>query len=1077
MALNFLNSLDADDIFISYSREDGETYLNGLSEALTKLGFSCFDDRQGTDAGPLPPETLFRKIRGCRTLVLLATPGAVGKSKYLAEEVEKFAAANGTTRIVAVSFDEGEAALDDWAGAKWLDLVYGKSRARELREALKTGTPSTAVVSRIEKQSNYLKSKDRLRRYRNRALWVLAWLVVSIVAAAVLAGFMFKRADAATRKANEETSKAERATREAQAALAQAVGAQGQALTSGLVAALSKADADEQKRLAQLASDEATEKTRLADAASRKADAAEQRAAEEQARADREQTVADSRSLANRSQTLLRQRPNELPRIITLAATALKKSHTVEADEALRESLSLLPRYLGGGVYAGDIVAAALSPDATHFAALRRDKLPGGESKASLRVYRVGDAAPFKEVPLEGEQLNDASSIALSDGAAHVAVSSGKSVRVCELKSGGCRTVEIKGESRTVNKIALSPGGKYLALIIEDGETEGGINRAGLMDVEKNEDVKGFSETENVTYNDVAFSANGNLAFGARASGSLGNPAGRVLIWTLSDKLKGDESANKLGVEDFAQHETINQDAVVNAVAPGLDDSYFATDRGIWKRVPLGEFKPAVRLPVMNDEEGFYLSHPIENLAFDADGKQLAAVRGLSLPASATPERVGTDKELERWDATQHPDAVHVFRPGEIRGVGFLPGDRLVAAAPALGGDEIVRVFDAVDGSEPNPETGRMPEGEKVFVSPDARFVATVSGKTAHIRDVWRPSDADVDRSSVADVEFGNDLKEFGALTLSAGGEFLAVAGDAADGDGALALVYARDGKTYRQTGRVRLGKASPQTPVEEGAPAPLAVTPDGRRLLTLTVGAARVWDVESRREVTPAALRELSGVDFIKLGDGGRYLAAVYNDSSADNSDVVLVLRLADGGVAARLSHGKRESSPPFVAFSPRERYLLTSGDDRVTSLFKLDGGGVERLSDDSPVRAAAFSADELYFATGTREGFLKVFVTAEPESEIARLQDTGEATAIAFSRDGRLLATASRRHNPYDLGYEESFPLRVWLLRPGDLTAEADARLATVPPYLREGASAEQGTPGAKASPRRTTNPPPPR
>ncbi|MDQ3919782.1 MAG: hypothetical protein M3348_15045, partial [Acidobacteriota bacterium] len=184
--------------------------------------------------------------------------------------------------------------------------------------------------------------------------------------------------------------------------------------------------------------------------------------------------------------------------------------------------------------------------------------------------------------------------------------------------------------------------------------------------------------------------------------------------------------------------------------------------------------------------------------------------------------------------------------------------------------------------------------------------------------------------------------------------------------------------------------------------------------------------------------------------------------------------LRLADGGVAARLSHGKRASGPPFVAFSPRERYLLTSGDDGVTSLFKFDGGGVERLSDDSPVRAAAFSADERYFATGTREGVLKVFVTAEPESEIARLQDTGEATAIAFSGDGRLLATASRRHNPYDLGYEESFPLRVWLLRPGDLIAEASVRLATVPSYLREGAPAEQGAQGAQGSPRRTPNPP---
>jgi len=101
MPFNLLKNLDADDIFISYSR-DGETNLDGLSDELTKPGFACFDDRQGTDAGPLPPETLFRKIRSCRTLALLETPGAIRKSKYLAEEVRHFAETNGTTRIIAV---------------------------------------------------------------------------------------------------------------------------------------------------------------------------------------------------------------------------------------------------------------------------------------------------------------------------------------------------------------------------------------------------------------------------------------------------------------------------------------------------------------------------------------------------------------------------------------------------------------------------------------------------------------------------------------------------------------------------------------------------------------------------------------------------------------------------------------------------------------------------------------------------------------------------------------------------------------------------------------------------------------
>src|SRR5256885_15045300 len=99
MAFNFLKSLDADDIFISYSREDGSAYLKGLDAALSARGFSCFTDKRGTDANRLPPKTLFRKIRLCKTLVLLATPSALRKPENISPEVVEFADANGTARI------------------------------------------------------------------------------------------------------------------------------------------------------------------------------------------------------------------------------------------------------------------------------------------------------------------------------------------------------------------------------------------------------------------------------------------------------------------------------------------------------------------------------------------------------------------------------------------------------------------------------------------------------------------------------------------------------------------------------------------------------------------------------------------------------------------------------------------------------------------------------------------------------------------------------------------------------------------------------------------------------------------
>ena len=462
MAFNFLKSLDADDIFISYSREDGSAYLTGLDAALSARGFSCFTDKRGTDADRLPPKTLFRKIRLCKTLVLLGTPGALGKPDNITPELKEFAEANGTSRIVCVSFDRGTE-FADWPKA-WDSYVVGKAREREDPDALKTGKPSPAVVETAAAASDYMKSKDRLRKYRNRALGVLAGLVVAIIVAAVLAAFMFKRADAATVKANAETERAAQATRDAAQALAQAQAAQAEARTAKAEADTAKADATEQKRLADLAAQDAKEKARLADAATRKAQAAETRADAEQERADREKTIADVRSRANQSQTLLRQRPEEVRQSLSRALEAMqlsdsKKMHILEADTALRESLALFPRFRSNVRYLS-ASAAALSPDGRHFATVESDK--------KLHVYALGNQTPLYTRDCE------CSTIALSSGAAYAAaIMNGGGVKIFDLKDDARSRLLPLPDGISPENVALSPGGRYLALTADFGESEG----------------------------------------------------------------------------------------------------------------------------------------------------------------------------------------------------------------------------------------------------------------------------------------------------------------------------------------------------------------------------------------------------------------------------------------------------------------------------------------------------------------------------------------------------------------------------------------------------------------------------
>ncbi|HWT01290.1 MAG TPA: TIR domain-containing protein [Pyrinomonadaceae bacterium] len=292
MASNFLKNLESDDIFISYSRVDGSAYLTGLDAALSARGFSCFTDKRGTDADRLPPKTLFRKIRLCKTLVLLGTPGAVESPENITPELKEFTEANGTARIVCVSFDRGGsfAAFPQ----EWDAYVVGKSREREAAAALTSGEPSPAVVETIATASNYMKSKDRLRKYRNRAIWVLAILVVSIIAAAVFAGLMIRRAAAETAKAAQATRDAEQALTEARAARQEAQTARAEAATQTAEAERQKGEAERQKGLADRATEKAEAQTRVARQAERDAREAAARAAAEGTRQEG-QTFAQGR--------------------------------------------------------------------------------------------------------------------------------------------------------------------------------------------------------------------------------------------------------------------------------------------------------------------------------------------------------------------------------------------------------------------------------------------------------------------------------------------------------------------------------------------------------------------------------------------------------------------------------------------------------------------------------------------------------------------------------------------------------------------------------------------------------------
>jgi WD40 repeat protein len=1019
MAFKFLQTLGADDIFISYTRLDASTYAAGLADELTKLGFSCFIDRLGTDPNKDLPDTLRRKIRGCSMLVVVGTERAAGR-ETIEQEIREFLS-TGRTSIVPVNF--GDAVY----GARWYPLVEGIAPEPEPSPtALDDGDPSDSVISRIEKQFKYRRRDERLRRTTRRAVAVLALLLIAIAVAAFVAWQQLERAATATAKANAETERAALATRDAKAAQDEARKSKEAADAAKDEADRAKDDASKQKDIADRATEDAKEKTRLADEATRKAQEATARAAAEQARAEREQaraerqaTVAQSRALANQSQTALRQRPEDVLGSLKYAVDSMQKSasidvHAIEADTALRESLALFPRRRTSHTYTeGDaadaVTATALSPDGRHFASVSGDK---------LNVYESGAEKPFKVLDC------DCGEIALSNGASlAAAVKAGGGVEIFDLKAGSSRPFPAASADRAKH-LALSPGGRYLAVTAELDEGEGQHSKLSVFDLSKKDEptVKTFDdydaspgdrnpgasegeseggaraagattggcdETLNMSINDVAFGPSGNLAVAGEDKSPKGfRVVGRVVIWPLELYAEGGPEERTLEGFHFDGPLRIQQQEVVQAVAPGTDATYFATDVGVWKMFAGGsEFEPVARMPRPLVPP---LTSTIKKLAFGPDGKSLTLLRRV-----VTNEQNSNDDNaeiLEEWDSVGHRDSASVLlKPDELGTLGFKPGAEAVALLPEEpAGGHSAAVFSAADGRKAEPVTfeAAAREGKAHATSQSADFIISADDKTAEVWDVWAK------RRLTATLDGAQ--QGVGAAAVSAGGKFFALVGEEESGDSV--VIYRREGDSYRSWKSIKGGDDD-----ELGDPVSVSLSADGRRVAVhYTYGEefARVWDV--RDEGDPV-------------------------DASPDSLKAASSVRSLD------------------MLLSPDGRFLVTTDVDGLTQLLDLSGGKnakLETLLDSTTITARAFSADGRYLGLGSDKGILYVFDTKSTldSKEIARLQHTGSVEGVAFSDDGKYVATTGNAQNRFDP--TESYPLRVWLLRPEDLLAQAKAR-----------------------------------
>jgi WD40 repeat protein len=179
-----------------------------------------------------------------------------------------------------------------------------------------------------------------------------------------------------------------------------------------------------------------------------------------------------------------------------------------------------------------------------------------------------------------------------------------------------------------------------------------------------------------------------------------------------------------------------------------------------------------------------------------------------------------------------------------------------------------------------------------------------------------------------------------------------------------------------------------------------LAISPDGKFLVAGTsVGVIVVWDLQTRLEVGRLA-GHTARVACLAFNADGKILA------SGDDGGTVKLWSLATGKEVRTHRGPQAGRRIRQVAFSPDGKLLAIGGDSAFVELCEAKSGDV-RHQIEGIVTALAFSPDSKMLATA-RQKIALYDVTSGQEAE-AWDRKGRDITALAFSADGRSIAAAS--------------------------------------------------------------------
>lgn len=204
-----------DDIFLSYSRKDGNAYTAALARALAAKKYKVFFDHYGTLPGQELPKEVVAKALRAKMFVLVASDEALA-SRHVRTEVELFVdKKHKRNKGVFQCISFGKFDKTEWVNNSQLHTI---SYVPEEAASIKNNQPSQTVINFINDSFIYNKSNYKLRR----AAMILGAIMFILIAVGI---FFTRQAVASAAKLKEQTSLLETtriAERDARAATGQA---------------------------------------------------------------------------------------------------------------------------------------------------------------------------------------------------------------------------------------------------------------------------------------------------------------------------------------------------------------------------------------------------------------------------------------------------------------------------------------------------------------------------------------------------------------------------------------------------------------------------------------------------------------------------------------------------------------------------------------------------------------------------------------------------------------------------------------------------------------------------------------